>query len=273
MLDMKKMIRFYEQAFAERDVRQRLNRYPILNAGETDEFIQSVRADLLQAVKLVLSFYKGVIQQSATDRPFADRFNQSTGSLSQLGIASDKIFASMFLLGDDAFPLDPNRGVSPVSILSLRKSNIELRPFVDEQLLDVFVEGGDMYAGFSDIIRSLYVWSASRSYELSGDLSDLQTLRVNCYSLSSFANRFNTSVAVLGNTFRVINQFDPALNPDFQGETSIIALRVGDIVLAAGQQLNPLSAAVLSNNDKVGGRSLAALYQRIVYSRQSLTCE
>ncbi|MFW7382088.1 MAG: zinc-dependent metalloprotease [Oligoflexus sp.] len=273
MFTMKKMIRLYEQAFLANDVQQILDRYPILSSTAPEEFVSNLRADLNQAVKLVLSFYKSVIQQSAVDRPFTDSFNPASGSLTQLGIASDKIYASMFMLGDDGFPLDPNRGVTPASILSLGDNDPELRDFVDEIVSDIFINGGDMYAGFTDIIRFFYASTASRSYELSGDITELQPFRVTCFTLESFANRFNIPLATIGQSPFEIGSFNQTMNPEFQGETSIVVLRVGDIILAAGEQLNPLSAAVLRNDDKSGGRNLGALYQRIVYNRQSLTCE
>jgi hypothetical protein len=273
MYDLKKMVRFYEQAFNAAEVRDKLRKFPLQNAASTASFTQAVRADMLQAVKLVLSFYKSVIRQSSVDRSFTDRFEPSTGALEQHGIAMDKIFASMFLLGDDAFPLDPNKGFTPVSILSLRKSAPELKTFVDTHINDVFVEGGEMYAGFTDTIRSFYAYSAASSYELSSDLSDLQLLRVNCYNLSTFSTRFNRPAAGLAETATEITQFNPTLNPDYAGETSVVTLKVGDVVLTAGRRLNPMAAAVLLDNDKAGARSLGTLYQKMVYGRPSMTCE
>ncbi|WP_141731834.1 zinc-dependent metalloprotease [Oligoflexus tunisiensis] len=273
MFDLKKMIRFYEQAFGAVEVRDKLRKYPLQDAESTARLTQGMQADMLQAVKLVLSFYRSVIKQGSFDRSFADRFEESTGALAQQGIAMDKIFASMFMLGDDAFPLDPNKGFTPVSVLSIRKSSPELKPFVDMNISDIFVEGGEMYAGFTETIRSFYAYSAASAYELSSDLSDLQLLRVNCYNLSTFATRFGTPAASLGENATEITTINQTLNPDYAGETSVVALKVGDVVLTAGKRLNPMSAAVLLDNDKAGARSLGTLYQKMVYSRPSLTCE
>jgi hypothetical protein len=273
MFDLKKMLRFYEQAFGAAEVRDKLRKFPLQNAESTAAFTSAMQADMLQAVKLVLGFYKSVIKQSSFDRSFADRFEPSTGALAQQGIAMDKIFASMFMLGDDAFPLDPNKGFTPVSILSIRKSSAELRPFVDTHIRDVFVEGGEMYAGFTDTIRSFYAYSAASNYELSSDLSDLQLLRVNCYNLNTFASRFNRAVGTLSESATEITPINQTLNPDYAGETTVVALKVGEVVLTAGKSLNPMAAAVLMDNDKAGGRFLGSLYQRMVYGRPSMICE
>ncbi|MDQ3233448.1 MAG: zinc-dependent metalloprotease [Pseudobdellovibrionaceae bacterium] len=273
MFNLKKMMRFYEQAFSTADVRDKLRKFPLMDAASTTRFGTAVRTDMQQAVKLVLSFYKSVIKQSSFDRSFTDVYEKSTGALVQQGISSDKIFASLFMMGDDAFPLDPNRGFTPVSILSLRSNFPELKPFVDANISDIFIEGGDMYAGFTDIIRSFYAYTAASTYEVSSDLTDLQQMRVNCYTLGTFLTRFNVPATNLTDSATEITQFNQATNPDYQGELSVVALKVGDIVLTAGKTLNPMSAKVLLANDKPGGRYLGSLYQRIVYGRPSLTCE
>lgn len=193
--------------------------------------------------------------------------------MSRIGIADDKIFAAAFLLGKDAFPLAPNQGSTVFSILSLAENDPALRPFILNSLTDIFIDGGDMYAGYDSLIRRLYGITAAGRFELTGELAALDRMRVNCYALATFSNKFNVAATSLGAEATSIPLNNQTSAPEYAGETQVAALKIGDVVYTAAPVSNELGYEIVNASDKQSARNLHSLYQAVVYDRLTPNCE
>ncbi|SMF42606.1 zinc-dependent metalloprotease [Pseudobacteriovorax antillogorgiicola] len=269
MYDLKKMVRFYDQAWQPNTLDQVLGNFG-LEAEERTTLGNSMRADALQAVKMVASFYGSIIAQASSDRPFSDSYDPATGALTQIGITDDKIYAALFLMGEDAFPLDPNRGTTVFSLASLAENDTQLQGFVRQALKDAFVDGGDMYSGYDGLIRRMFALTAAGRFELTGETAEMDRMQVRCYTLANFNSRFSPANP-LGEG---VNQIPvPAAVTEYAGEANVAALRIADTVFTAGANGNDLAFEVVNGGDKIGARELHRLYERLVYDRLTATCE
>ena len=272
MYELKKFGKFFEQAFDASNMETILRNHG-LDSAERIELIEGLIADNRQAVKLVVSFYASVIAQSDSERSFRDSYDQSSGALEQIGVSADKIYASLFLLGEDAFPLNPNRGSTVFSMLSLGESDAELNAFLNPILDNVFVEGGDMYAGFDDMNRTYLSLAAAGRFDLTGDSRYVNRFQANCYTLATFQTRFNTALAAIGTSPMTIAT-TPQMNlPEYAEETNVSVLRVGNVIYTAGEANNDLAFAVISKGQKAEARNLHSLHQSLVYNRATPVCE
>src|SRR5690606_1786661 len=104
--------------------------------------------------------------------------------------AADKIFASLFLLGDDAIGYNPNVGMAATSFLPLR-DDPDVGPTIASIVRRNVMDAGDMYLGFDSFSRILYAQSAVGYRDLGGGGSAIEQLRVACFAPDTFELKFN----------------------------------------------------------------------------------
>ncbi len=187
MHDLKKFLAMYNTTFDEGE-----NKNVLAGQGYSDEQIRvlsrDINKDLLQATKLTVAFYDAVIRQSSTDRPYEDIYSDFNGGLERKGIFWDKIFAMLFLLGDDALAYDPSRPASTTSFLSLY-DNAELGNFLTKILENSVTERVEIRSGFEDFGRSLYALNAMNTRNQS-NAKLIQKIKMECYKPESLPRYF-----------------------------------------------------------------------------------
>ena len=272
MFSLKKIIKLYEQSYDATTMDQILRNFG-MDATARPEFSEAMRGDLLQAVKLAASFYQSVIEQNRFDRPFTDSFDPNSGALAQIGIAADKIIAASFLHGEDAFPLDPNQGSTVFSLYGIAEADDELGDFITDILEKSFVEPGDMYAGYDDLIRSIYSLTAAGRFELTGDTAGLERMHVRCYRPATFSANFGIDANRITDQATTVSLATAPNNSDFSAEQTIAALSLAGNIYAAGPNLNPFAHNIISKGDRVGARNLHAYYHSLVLGQLTPSCE
>ncbi len=252
MLDVKRFVNLYNLTFSRDQIRSKLSGVKDLNPFSADAFADSLAVDLRQSVKLSAAFYNAIIKQRDLDRSFVDQYDDFSGSLTRLGIAADKIFASRFLLGNDAFPLDPNRAGVPVSFVPLR-DDLLIGSFVDRMLSDSYVNAGEMYQGFSDMGRAYFAINAASYFDFTGLRGAVELTRIACFKKASFALAFNLNpdaVSIGGNPPVPLELalLTPTYNANadfyFADEPSVLVIRLNGDYYVAGLNKNPYAAAL-----------------------------
>ncbi len=254
MLDIKRFVNLYALTFDKAQIRNKLSGIPELNPVLPEAFGDAIGTDLRQAVKLSAAFYNAIIKQGILDRSFRDQYDDFSGALMKQGIGADKIFASRFLMGNDAFPLDPNRGGTPVSFVPLRDDPL-IGNFVDRMLSDSFVNAGDMYLGFSDMGRAYFSINAASYFDFTGNRGAIELTRVACFKKASFAAAFNLnpdSVSIGGNPPGPLNLaiLTPTYNANadsyFADEPNVAVIRLLGDFYVAGLNKNPYATALFT---------------------------
>lgn len=194
MFELKKFIKLYEQTFDPSDVTVKMARINALSGSDFAFLASQVQEDIKRSALLAAAFYGAVMQQRYTDRPFNDSFNTWSGALERKGIASDKIFAALFLLGDDAFIYNPNMGTGLTSFLSL-SNDASIGTALNTILSENVMEPGDMYLGYNTFARARYAINAVNYWDAAGSQAAIDRLRVACFTRSSFQTKFNIADA------------------------------------------------------------------------------
>ncbi|MEM7645620.1 MAG: hypothetical protein AAF203_01810 [Pseudomonadota bacterium] len=130
MLSMKEFLPMWRTALAEDLVNQELEELGVKNPNEQARYLEELNREMRHVMKLSIAFYQSVLQQSRGDRDFRSEYDPTTGALKQIGIIADKIYAMMFLVGDDALYYNPNRVMNETSYLTYSRQG-ELAQFTD----------------------------------------------------------------------------------------------------------------------------------------------
>ena len=132
MMSMKEVLPMWRTAFAEDLMFEKMEELGITNTKIQESYLEEMNREMREVMKLTMAFYQAVIQQSNGDRSYRSVYDETTGALQQVGIVSDKIFATMFLAGDDPIFYNPNRVMIENSYLlktawfrSIRRSYLE----------------------------------------------------------------------------------------------------------------------------------------------------
>lgn len=247
MWKVKKFFSFQNNAFQRGEMEKLLLNRKDLTPALKDQFSKSIQDDMDQSVRLALAFYGAVIQQKDGDRPFADSFDKSSGALTRIGIVDDKLFAMRFLMGDDAFALDPNRGALVLSFAQLLKSDSSLKDLATRVLADVYVNPVDMYAGFDDIGREYFIASAAGMADRAN--SPTEFARITCYQKSSFLRAFNLKTDFASTAGVLDLKSSPSTDAYFQGETAIAFQTINGYYYVAGAVKNPFAAELVNSRN------------------------
>ncbi len=196
MWQVKKFFSFNSDAFQSSDVAMKLSNVSGLSSTDKTTIANDVKKDSKQAVKLALAFYDAIIQQQTSDRPFKTVYEGSTGAVQQLGISADKMFAALFLVGDDGILFDPNKQTAYASFFSMM-SDADLGPLVNKILEKSVSAPGPMYYGYESFLRTLFITSATNNQSSGGDRKIVERLRVGCYKPGTMKERFKLTDATL----------------------------------------------------------------------------
>ena len=190
MWDIKRMLMMWRTAFRPDYIDEILTES---KKSYTDDEIRLIsnqtQKDIRQAIKLSMAFYNSVIQQSRADRDWQTIYNEESGAIEKIGIFWDKLFAMIFLMGDDGFLYNPNHYLGKASYLTYI-SSLGFRQMIEEIMENALTVRVDMENWFIDFGRQLYAKNASNYYNLSleGDL--LEKIGVRCYTPRGLKSRF-----------------------------------------------------------------------------------
>lgn len=245
MFQIKKMVKMYQETFLPSQVGAYLSEVASTDVASLATL--AIRNDITKAVQLAAAFYSSVIKVNQLERPFGDQYDEFTGRVTRLGIFPDKLFAKLFLMGDDAFPLNPNFGSLPVSFVSLRDDPV-IGSFIDRVLLDTFANSGDGYAGFDSLGRQLYALNARRYFDYGGGQGAIDLMKLLCYTEESFKKHFDIDPEdPVGDGNPITVGVFPGTNTDgeFVNEGSFAIIRLNGKLYVAGVNRNPYAAEVI----------------------------
>jgi hypothetical protein len=109
MMSMKEFVPFWRSGLSEDFVLNKLAEMGVSNLNDQSALLEELNREMRNVMKLSMAFYDGVIQQGRAERDFRSEYDGTTGALKKLGIVADKMFATLFLAGDDAIYFNPNR--------------------------------------------------------------------------------------------------------------------------------------------------------------------
>lgn len=190
MFDMKRPLLMWQTAFNDGTISEVLSRSKV-NYTEDDinKISNHIQKDIKQAIKLSVAFYNGVLQISSADRDWKDSYNDSSGAIEKIGIAWDKIFAMLFLMGDGGFYYNPNYYLGNASYLTYI-DDLGFRQLIEETMentLTVRVDMSPLFIGFG---RLLYAENASNYYNINAHGDLLERIAVRCYTPKGLQDRF-----------------------------------------------------------------------------------
>lgn len=247
MWDVKKFFSFRGSAFQKGQILKLLLNRKDISGKAKDDFHLAMQSDMEQSVRLAVAFYAAIVKQKSGDRPFTDSFDKSSGALTRIGIVDDKMLAMRFLMGDDAFALDPNQGALVVSFVPELTSEGPLRNLLLQVMSDIYVNGGDMYAGYSDIGREYFIASAAGMVDRAQ--SPIEFARISCFRKASFATLFNVATESLGPSGVLDLEANPSSDAYFQDESAVAYLAINGDYYVAGGDKNPFAAALVDAKD------------------------
>lgn len=179
MWSIKEFYPLWRTGFAQDIVNNTLSEMGIVD-DDQKEVYQQINREMKKVIKISMAFYQSVLQQSNIDRPYRSVFDERNGALKRIGIGSDKIFAMMFLAGDDSYPYNPNRYMVHQSYLT-HAYDSQLATFSREIWENVVTQRVDMEPGFISYGRLLYAISARNFYnrDTADYINKITTLKYN----------------------------------------------------------------------------------------------
>lgn len=162
----------------------------LLALGEDVDLLEQ---DLKQAVKLSLSFYNAIIQLDDRQRSWHNTYNPVTGSLESIGILTDKIFATVFLMSDFSISEDPNAPVWQTSYLPYI-NDPHLKDIIDTVMENSLTRRIDTVPGFTDLAKVLYSENSANFFNKREIPEALEKIGVRCYTQEGLRKRFDVDV-------------------------------------------------------------------------------
>lgn len=217
MYDVKKFLLFWRSVFADHHI----DKFLADKAGSDElktEIKREIRTEFHEAIKLSLAFYNAVLQQSSAERPWRTVYSNRAGAVEQLGIIDDKIYAAMFMLGDDSFQYDPNMNMSYASYLSYMDET-PLRNYINKAMENNVVNRIDMDIWFSGFVKNMYASNAA-NFINETDKGLLDKIKIRAYPAHIFHANFQFDVESKDRVIKDI-KVTSSIDPDFQ---------VGDVV-------------------------------------------
>ena len=147
-----------------------------------------IKRDLRRAVKISVAFYNSVLQQSNTERPFQNEYDEPTGALTRKGISADKLFATYFLLGDGSFYYNPNIPIPFASYLSYEEDS-DVGPAIRKVSENLLTFRVDSESGFINFARVMY-GDAAHNDQNQNNVELVSRIKLSCYSPKKFEEVF-----------------------------------------------------------------------------------
>jgi hypothetical protein len=277
MSELKKFLKFYDDTYNESDFIEKMSRLDFTEDQLIDH-VGVIQKDMKQAALIAAGFYDAVMQQGFSDRPFNETYDTWSGSLQRQGIATDKLFAAYFLLGDSGIGYNPNNGVNPTSFLPLRQD-----PDIGEALTGIIqrnvMDAGDMYLGFDSFSRVLYAQSAADYQDASGSGGELEQLRIACFAPDTFELRFNIDdvysfskdaepAHVLSFETLTLDSLDENADYYFRsGTTEAAVININGNFYVSSKERNPLSYELIQGQVRHEILELYMVYRLITEGR------
>lgn len=278
IFELKKFVKLYEHTFKADDVALKLGSIAELALSDINAISSAVSRDMKQAILILSAFMGSVIKQNITDRPYTDQYDNWTGSLERLGIFYDKIFAAQFLLGDEGFLYDPNKGITPSTVLSLQGDadiGTTLTKIVEESVLNP----GPMYYGYDQFVRAIYGQNAAYWRDNGGFSGPITQMRVACYQPESLerlfgiadVNSFSQSgepPSKLVSGVVNLNLLSSVTDPYFStGSTAVAVLLVNGKYYVASREQNKVSFDIINRGLASDSIQLYNLYTLLTEGR------
>lgn len=245
MWDIKKFLAFYDNTYQTADATTKLSKIPGLTPADRSKIVTDIQSDMVQALKLSVAFYHSVMQQPNSDRAYGSVYDPRSGSLTQMGISADKIFAMRFLMGDESFAYNPNRNVASISYFDLM-DNTELKPLITNVVSTNLTTPGAMSFGYDTLTREYYLLSAYNMQSVGGDRTLVDKMKVSCYQPATLKSRLNiTDASKIGSTFISV-AYSGASDPYFGSAGEIAGILVGGNYYIAQKDKNTFAHQMIS---------------------------
>lgn len=191
MLSLRKFLSFRNQTFGF-DMKTLLSEKNINYSADVVQ--DAIHKDMNKANIIVASFYDAVIRQADAERPWANTYDSWSNALKRQGIASDKIYATLFLLGDIGIEYRPGTTASPYSYVGLigAYTDANNRDVMEEILTANLTVQPAMEQGFITFGRSLYAETVN-NYLYNDQGAWYANIKLECASKDSFQNIFGYS--------------------------------------------------------------------------------
>ena len=274
MYKLKSFVKFEEEAYNKSDLDIKIAEIEEVSGNQVTAISSLIKQDIRRGMLIAAAFYSSVMQQGVNERSYLDRYNTFNGSLEVRGILEDKFFAARFLLGDDGFSLNPNRGVIPTSFLSYQSDPIigsTLATILDERMQDP----GPIYTGFDSIFRTFYALNAAYWRDNGGTESSISRLRVDCFTPESFASKFNiddiysfsqngeAAHAIVLENLDLSRLNDNADDYFRTGSSEAAIIKLNGNFYAASKELNPFSYDLIQKRDASEILQLYLMYHQL----------
>ncbi len=189
MWNIKKFMMLDQSAFTygNKDLGESFKRLGISKSEEA-RYFDPIKRDIKRAIKLSVAFYNSVLQQSNVERQYFSEYDVVTGALTRKGIFADKLYATYFLLGDDAFMYNPNIPVSTASYLEYQ-DDPDIGNTIKKVSENLLTERVDSEPGFIYFARLMYADNALNYYN-QNNASLANRFKMVCYSPERFNKYF-----------------------------------------------------------------------------------
>lgn len=291
MWNIKKFIMLDQSTFTygNKELGEAFKKHGVSKIQEPKVF-EPITRDIKRAIKISVAFYNAVLQQSNVERQYFSEYDGPTGALLRKGIFADKLYATYFLLGDDAFMYNPNVNVSYASYLEY-SDDPDVGNAIKKVTENLLTERVDAEPGFINFGRMLYADSATNYYN-QNNAALASRFQMTCYPVEKFTKHFGLnpylytykgdveSVTLVADTLNVANL--PATadlsNTIFANEFSEIGFALVDgRVYVASKAENEIAFTVINklkeayqfgegdSSDKIGIRKSDVRDTRFLY--------
>ncbi len=203
MFNIKKFLPMWRTDFTPDKITSKLRNNSSLSKDEKEEVANEINDQFLDAIKLSVAFFDSVIQQSSADRPWQTEYEEKYGAVERIGILSDKIFATRFLIGDEGILYNPSRPMNYASYLTYTSDVVshvanqsKIAGLINKAFEDTITIRVDMDIWFASYARSLYAMNAFNGNN-EGDNSLIDRMKVLRFSGPEFIDNFGVNASKL----------------------------------------------------------------------------
>ena len=227
MMSMKEFLPFWRAALTEDFLIRELDDMGV-PSEEHPEYVELMNREMRMVMKMTMAFYQAVLQQSRGERDFRNRYDETTGALKQIGIGADKIFAMMFLAGDDSIYYNPNRILTHNSFLTFSKAPT-LAEFTHQMWRNVATSTNyAMEPWFINFGRFLYAKNAS-NYNNRGSAQLTDALMIEKIdSPEDLLNNYGITMPVSKPVYETVVSKAQLASSPFRTDEKVAIVRVGD---------------------------------------------
>lgn len=194
MHSMKKVLMMWRTSMRESYISKKLDSSgKSYGPDKKMQILEDIETDLRQAIKLTIAFYDSVLQQESSERSWLSKYNEQSGAVEEIGILYDKVFAMLFLMGDDPILYNPNHYLGKASFVTYL-NDYGYKEMVDKILENSLSVRPDMEPWFFGFAKMLYARNATNVYNLS-DNALVEKIAFRCYTPGGFQSRFGMDVS------------------------------------------------------------------------------